>query len=226
MDLRKKESILLDFDVLFDTEIGVCSYLYINSKKEFFKDIDYWSYDFFRYSILTRKEENPLTVIFKDEYKDSLDSIYNDLFDSPSNWEKVLKFTPSTDVLKIVVSMIEEFNSYHMCINCKNETERRKLKLMGNELKFKCKINEDNYSNYSSIYKRNIKDLVDKRDEIEGKSIYLYNYSMNYFNRDMTTKAISELAIPIGGECEFKFIDPYKNIYVFDEEGEEIEEQK
>lgn len=214
---NNKEAILIDFDTLYDTEIGCCLYLYTNSKKTFFKPINNWSYYFLRYMVLTRKKQNPLSVIFKDEYNDSLDNIYNELIKSDEKWNKILKLSPPTNILTLSLAMLEKYDFYKLVINCKNFAERRHLKSYGNT-DFDFVINENDYSKYSTFYIRNIKSLLDKADFMNGKSVFLYNFSLNHFNCDINNKVISEYAIPFSGLTEFNFIDPFKDFDLFNEE--------
>ena len=84
-----RKNTLIDFSMLFDTDIGCCLYLYDKAKKDFFEPYIYKAtYEYIRYMVLCRKEKNPIRFMFKDEYKKNADSIYDKLLEN--KWDKVI----------------------------------------------------------------------------------------------------------------------------------------
>lgn len=198
-------SVLVDFSMLFDTDIGVATYLYLNSSnKSFYEDfMKYATYDFYRFKALTRTDENPIRYLFKDEYKDSADDIYQDI--KNTKWNKVLEYSPMTDILT-ALSIAASQSGIIVQVNCRNEEEQRKLKKVN---KWDSYINLKDTSKYCTIYLHDIREAVDIN--IEGKVVYLYDYALNYLRGDMVEKTISELAVPFSYSSQFKFISPFKD---------------
>ena len=163
-------SVLVDFSMLFDTDIGVATYLYLNSSnKSFYEDfMKYATYDFYRFKALTRTDENPIRYLFKDEYKDS-----------------VLEYSPMTDILT-ALSIAASQSGIIVQVNCRNEEEQRKLKKVN---KWDSYINLKDTSKYCTIYLHDIREAVDIN--IEGKVVYLYDYALNYLRGDMIEKTIT-----------------------------------
>lgn len=215
MNLQKKQKILVDFNMLIDTDVGSCLYLLKNTtKKEYFKDnINYWSYLFIKYQVITRKDENPISVLFKEEYQESSNNIYNEL--KNSKWGDIIDVSPLTDITAVILAMATNNEFYEIYINCKNKYEKDKIIKEFNNV-FKIVENEQDFVKYVSLYIHDLKDIFGKK--LMGKVVFLYDYALNYFDKDMHTKAINEYAIPYYGTTEFKFITPYKDFVLYSEE--------
>lgn len=198
-------SILVDFSILYDTDIGSALYLYTNSKnKEFFEDyLKEATYDFFKFQALTRSEQNPIKYLFKDEYKDSADDIYKDLIET--KWDKVLKCSPLTDILPALIVTASQYGIV-IQVNCTNKEEEAKFRTVSTWETF---INKDITTGYNTLYLKDIREIL--KLDVVGKVVYLYDYSLNYLNCDMAEKAIHEIAIPFSNTTQFKFISPFKD---------------
>ena len=198
-------SVLTDFNILFDTDIGAALYVYMkSSNKEYFEDyLKEASYEFFRFKVLTRKDPNPIKFLFKKEYKKSADDIYKDLFNQ--KWDKVIANSPMTDILPAFVISASNYGIITQ-VNCKNQAEVDKMHSISSWETF---INIKDVTPYSTI---NIHDIMEVLNfDVVGKTVYVYDYALNYLNNDMVTKAIHPIAIPFAGTTQFKIISPFKD---------------
>ena len=212
MVLHEKQKILVDFNMLIDTDVGSCLYLLKNSSnKDYFKDsVRSWSYLFIKYQVLTRKDENPISILFKEEYQESSHHIYDEL--KNKKWGEILKVSPLTDITPVILAMATNNEFYEIFINCKNKFEKDKIIKEFKDI-FTVIENENNFLKYVSLYIHDLKNISGKK--LMGKTVFLYDYALNYFDKDMHTKAINEYAIPYYGTTEFSFISPYKDFILY-----------
>lgn len=203
-DFRKNT--LVDFSVLFDTDIGCCLYLYKYAKKDFFESYIYTAtYEYIQYMVLCRKERNPIRFMFKNEYKKNADIIYNELLEK--KWNKVLNISPPTDILKIIMGL-HLADIANITVNCRNEEEVKKLNRSIEE-HWKTVVNEENFDDYFVLYVHDMEDIL-KRD-LKEKVVNLYGYARNYVNKDMRNQAISEYCILFANTTKFTLISPFSN---------------
>lgn len=200
---NKYKNILVDFDFLGDTDLTVCEYVIYNYKDSFYlnKDILHSSEYYLKYILITRDNKNPLTVIFKDKYKDKLDDLYKELIDT--KWEDILKHCKNTDIYSVF-----HMTDYNIYVNCRNEAEVEMIYKQTKD-KFKCIINCIDCTPYFSIYCKNAEDIF-KRKNINGKSIYIQDYGPNYENQKNDVPNSAALALM--GKNNLKFISIYSDI--------------
>lgn len=199
-----RKNTLIDFSVLFDTDIGCCLYLYEKSKRDFFEPYIFnATYSYIKYMVLTRKEKNPIKFMFKNEYKKNADEIYTQLLDK--KWEEVVIRSPATDILKLIIGL-QMSNIINITINCRNEIEENRILEKINK-EWETKINETDFSHYFIIYAHDVEDLLNK--DLKEKVINLYGYARNYSNKDMSTEALSEYCVLFANTTKFILISPF-----------------
>lgn len=199
---NKFKNILVDFDMIGDTDLAICKYIIFNYNKSYYlkEDVLKSSEYYLKYLLLTRNNINPLTVIFKESYK--VDDLYNEILNT--KWENVLKFSYNTDLYKAFYS-----NSvYDIYINCRNMDE---VNTVSNQTKdkFKSVINCKDCSPYFSIYYKNSIDIL-KMNNVQGKSIYIQDYSLNYEN--YKKGILNSASVALTGNNELKTISIYSDI--------------
>jgi len=202
-------AVLADFNILYETDIGAALYLYMeSSNKEYFEDYlnEIPTYEFFRFKALTRSEKNPIRYLFKNEYKSSADDIYADLL--KTKWDKILHYSPITDIFPTFSLLASNFGTI-IQVNCKNQAEVDKLRT---EVTWESFINIEKTSHYSALYLHDIEEVITL--DAVGKTVYIYDYALNFLNNDMVEKAISPLAIPYGSTTEFKIISPFNDFKI------------
>lgn len=206
-----RKSIMVDFNVLIDTDLGCAVYLQQHSKNtRYFKEhIPKANLFYFQYMALTRKEKNPIAYMFQDEYQGHADSIYGELLDQ--KWDKVLNFSPMTNIMKLFVVSSKQ-SGYKITVNCCNKAESDKIKLVNNWVS---EINIKDVGPFFCLYLHDITSIVDNNYRVEGKSIYLYNYSKNHPNDSMEDlDAIHPIALRWKDTTDFNFISPYNDFKI------------
>lgn len=205
---KYRKRLMIDFNMLIDTDLGSALYLQRNVKnKQFFKDhIPDVNIFYLQYMALTRKEENPIEYMFRTEYKGHADSIYGELMFE--KWEKVLDHSPTTDILKVVLSSYKNAG-YKITVNCRNEEEINRTKLITKD--WLTEIQVKDVSIFPCLYLHDIASIDRNRYDVKGKSIYLYNYSRNHPNYEMYegNTEIHPDALKWKDTTIFKFISPY-----------------
>ena len=203
-----RQRIMIDFHMLIDTDLGSALYLQKNAKnkKFFYEHMKNVNIFYLQYMALTRKEENPIEYMFLPEYRGHADSIYGELLFS--KWDRVLDHSPTTDILKVVFSSYKNAG-YKITINCRNEEEARRIKLVTKD--WHSLIDIKDVSSYFSIYLHDLISVDRNKYDIRGKSVYLYNYSRNHPNNEMYdgNNELPKEALKWRNTTVFKFISPY-----------------
>lgn len=203
-----RKRIMVDFHMLVDTDIGCALYLqrHAKNRKIFQEHIPQVNIFYLQFMALTRKEENPIAYMFVDEFRENADNIYMQLI--KEKWNSVLNCSPTTDILKILYSGYKQ-NGFKITINCKNEEEIDRIKMLTKD--WVSEINIKDTSPFFCLYLHDLTSIVKNNYDIMGKSVYLYNYSKNHFNDDMSNNNndINQIAIQWIDTTIFKFITPY-----------------
>lgn len=203
-----RKRIMIDFHMLLDTDLGSALYLQKNAKnKKFFqKHIPDVNIFYLQYMALTRKEENPIEYMFLQEYKGHADALYGELL--YEKWERVLDHSPTTDILKVVLSSYKNAG-YKITINCRNEAEVSRIKLITKDWSPIVEVKD--VSSFFCLYLHDIASITRNKYDIKGKSVYLYNYSRNHPNYEMYdgNNEIHPDALKWKETTIFKFISPY-----------------
>lgn len=207
-----RKTIMVDFHVLIDTDLGAALYLQRHTKnKRFFeKHIPDANVYYLQYMALTRKEYNPIEYMFLNEYKGNADKIYTELMNE--KWDQVVNQSPITDILKIFVTSYKR-GGYKFTVNCRNQAEVDKMNLLTKE--WNAEIQVKSVEPFFCLYLHDIMSIIDNDYDVKGKSIYLYNYSKNHPNDEMTDMtAIHPIALRWKNTTDFSFISPYINFQI------------
>ena len=202
-----RNNVLVDFNMLWDTDLGAALYLRASTKKtEYFEDhIMTANLQYFKYMALARKEENHVEYMFKDIYKGNADTLYGELL--AKKWNKVLDFSPVTSICKMFLMAVRD-GGYKVTVNCRNEEEVKRVKLFTNL--WSAKTNVEDVKDYNFLYVHDLVELIRRRWVVEGKVVYLYDYSKNHENDDVHNEdAVHHLALRWANVATFNFISPY-----------------
>ena len=166
---------------------------------------------------MQRREKNPLSIIFKNDYKDQIDNLYSELLLKKKDMLKdVIFLTSICDPFRVM-------SDYEAYINCKDDDEIE----ICNRIFDKCTNislieNEVSLIKYFNIILKDIDDILLFEEPYTGKSIYIWNYPMNYENYDMNNN-LSLLAISLMQSNSIKLITPIADFKIpkkIDTEGE------
>ena len=201
------KSLEVDFNTIFDTDLGSALYLLDNtSNKSYFEDyIMTTTMEFHYYSILTRKIENPITYLFKDKYKSNADLIFKELQDK--KWDKVLEYSIPTDILRMFLVGTESAG-FNLTIKCINDIECDHIRKINK--KWNPQIEIESVDDFSALYIHNVKSLVTRKWNPNCKSVYLYGHALNYKNFDIKMDCINDVGL-LFPHTQFFFIPPYSD---------------
>lgn len=187
-------NILVDFDLLIDTDFGLLQLI----KKEY-HDNDFIDTIILKMKdkillseLLDRKDKNPLSIAFKKQYVDNIDSLYDEFM--KNEYESILKYSISTSLLDLMLTYAQS-NSCMITVICKNKLEEQII----NKFNIKSIISsfdKVNIDDFDSIYiKDYTKVLSFKR--LKAKNIFIGNYKFNLEDDCMPLEDISILIADI-----------------------------
>ena len=173
---------LVQFNSIVDLDKYIIYYI-LNKypRSKYIKDEAYGYTDYYvDILLMQRREKNPLSIIFKNDYKDQIDNLYSELLLKKKDMLKdVIFLTSICDPFRVM-------NDYEAYINCKDDDEIE----ICNRIFDKCTNislieNEVSLIKYFNIILKDIDDILLFEEPYTGKSIYIWNYPMNYENYDM-----------------------------------------
>ena len=173
---------LVQFNSIVDLDKYIIYYI-LNKypRSKYIKDEAYGYTDYYvDILLMQRREKNPLSIIFKNDYKDQIDNLYSELLLKKKDMLKdVIFLTSICDPFRVM-------SDYEAYINCKDDDEIE----ICNRIFDKCTNislieNEVSLIKYFNIILKDIDDILLFEEPYTGKSIYIWNYPMNYENYDM-----------------------------------------
>ena len=198
--------ILFTSNILLDTDIGV--YRLVREKYDnpkYFK-LNILDVIIERYKeVIPRRDTiNPLSFIIKDEYKNSIDNLYNEMMSK--DYSRILELSEFTNV-EDVLGLFLTRKELDIKIVCKNLEEKQIFK--NRNKKYNIVVFE-NYKDidvepYNAIYTKYYKDYS-KFDKIVAKTLYFANAKYNFTNKNIIDP---EIYINLDGPNEFKAINLY-----------------
>jgi hypothetical protein len=215
---REFKNILCSFESLFDIDIGCVAYILISLKDSKYIKPEAYNYTplFVQYKLVHRDTLNPLSIIFKDEYKDQIDNLYNELLEKKR--EDIIKLSYQT-YLAVLVDQLRIMGGYTIEVECDSEYEKEKV----SELGLSPVDYQENLDEYFTLILRSPKDLKD-RIQFTGKTVYLWNTSINYFDmkKGVENEILTDEIIALMGQKNvIKMIDPYQYTEELDDNKED-----
>lgn len=199
--------VLVDFEIIMDLDLATVYYLITSCKSP---DVlnpvigiaD--SLSAIRNMLLFRKTRNPLEVCIKEEYKDSIDSVYKDLMNEYE--EEILKLTRPNDLFNYFYMLSKTDNLVNITVNCRTELQKDMFNKFISTLT--TSVNERDLEEYDTLYLKYSDDIVEYKN-IEKKKIYLANALYN-LEAGLFKKSI----LLISDHNIINTIDLYKNLTV------------
>ena len=162
--------LLIDFDVIVNTDISVCNIIKEKYNKLLSKEIEITE-DL----IVNRYNPNPLEIISIDSIsEDNLNSIYEELM--INEYENILKGSYCTDIIRYL-SLLYDIENVNIFIRCKNVLEKKYIRninlydkfniIISDELDITCDVYIFKIYDYKYITKLN------------NKKIFIPNFRFN-----------------------------------------------
>ena len=144
LDTSKIEvsNILCDFEAIIDLDLATIYYIATNLKNVDLIDTSILkasSYNALRNLLLFRTTNNPLSVIIKEEYKDSLNNLYKELMEKHE--QEILDLCRFNDLARYIKILYTTGKLVNITINCDTELQVEYTKKNIPELKWKKILN-------------------------------------------------------------------------------------
>jgi len=174
-------SLLIPFDCFIDIDLGLIMLLKekYNNPKIIYDSILNEKTLFIIYLLLNRSDENPLSIILKDEYSSNQNTLRDQFIER--EYDEILKLSKPNKILELMIMMYES-NVVDIDILCSNTKEQDYLTKLFKDRKINSFVNQNlntvDISKYDSIFIKNYKDII-KYKGLEKKNIYVLDYKFN-----------------------------------------------
>lgn len=206
---NKSNSILVSFDMIFDVDYGLIQLIRNENynKLDTFKSGIYNLNDLYLHQLLSeREEENPLSIIIYNKYKNQMNSFYNQFI--TNKYENILKYTIPTDLYNLI-NVYKKTNLVSIDILCRNKLQEQ---FIDNHCKFSRIMVEDlsklDLSKYDTLYIKYFKNALSIKNKLIGKNLYIANYKWN-LNKDDNILPKSEIRDVLSDALSISVIDIY-----------------
>lgn len=201
---------LFEFETLIDLDLSVVMYIINNMNNSKYIDTDLLknttTINGLENRLLFRENINPLSIIIKKDYEDSIDDIYNELM--KSHKKEIVDNALPTDIMTFcnLGSSITGVVNNH--VNCKDKIEEEYIHTFPG--KIITKINEYDLSAYNTLYAKTIDNLFDYKN-LTNKKIFILNTRYNMMKDYLIYKPEAMAVSTSNTMC---IIDPYKNLTI------------
>lgn len=183
--VQNQIQMLIESDCIIDLDIGILKLVqfdYRNTNIWLDNILDNLELELQQYLMTTRIHENPLSIILKEDYWDSLDILYNDFLAQDIN--RIIDLSCNTNMMDIVRNICFEDTPINATIlyNYEHEVEviKRRLGTNAERIIFLPMQNADTIDSgqYTSIFVKYISAL-DKYKKLSRRNIYIADHELN-----------------------------------------------
>lgn len=206
-------TVLFEFQTIVDLDLALLKYIQNEYKdSKFFNKHVLLADDYILKSLLlTRDNKNPLSVIIDDKYKDSIDSLYEEIIQNKES--ELFKYATPLAPL-IVLNMLTKTDSGIDCVvNCKNVEEEQFIKHIKSDIRTTIEGYNIDLSKYDGIYIKNVEDSI-KYKKFNGKSIYFLEYKYNLEPNKKDMMPLFNISIIIANTNNLYLVSPYTDFSV------------
>ncbi len=174
-------TLLIPFDCFIDIDLGLMMLLkekYNNPKiihNSIFQEKDWYII----YLLANRNDENPLSIILKEEYLPNKDSLRDQFMNQ--EYDEILRLSKPNKILELI-NLMYASDVVDIDILCKDEKEQEYLETLFKDKRINSFVspylNKVNISKYDSIFIKNYKDIIQYRGLVQ-KNIYVLDYKFN-----------------------------------------------
>lgn len=210
MDQKYSFSNLLTFDSVVDVELGIINYMIDKYKKSvYFKQfvVNASSENVKKNLLIARPEKNPITILLREESKDSADSLLQEL--EEKYMEDILRFCKPNDILRFAKTLESTDGIINCVISCKNELEKQYINQLDSSLN--TVIEEYDIKRFDCLFLKYIEDVI-KYKNLAGKYVFVSNYMHNI---DQETGELNKIAAIIAKQNKLRVVDPYKGLTLY-----------
>lgn len=176
-------SAVTTFESVFDLNVGLINVV----KKHYGKDKEHFNCDLLdlpdddiAYGILTLRSDNPVDFIINDKYKDSSDSLRDQIFEK--YYSEIIELSRPTSLFDLfkAFKIVGGGNMVNAVVACKDEQQLQFIKKKIPTIDAVVKEYKDiDRETYGAIYINKFTTLSEF-DRVLGKTIFLLNYHYNF----------------------------------------------
>lgn len=201
-------NVLFTSDIILDHDTGIIKTIYNNFNDDVFFNmnmLERMANNIFalKYTLVQRKELNPISTVVRDNFKNNIDKIYNQLWDQYS--EDIINNSIFTEVERLL-STTSHSTSILPIVMCKNSYEE---KLIKEKYKVGTIISEDyscDASHYDAIYTKSYETTL-KFKNLSGNNIYIGNVLYNFEKNNKTP--LLKVSVEINNANKINIINIY-----------------
>lgn len=202
---------LFEFESVVDVDLSIIMYIIknMNDNNKFINE------DFIRFTpslngiqnrLLFRTTNNPLSIIIKKEYHDSINDIYNELM--ANHKQEIINNAIPTSIMNFYITGTNISGVVNNYINCKDEIEKQYIHKYTHTAQIK--NNENDMKKYNTIYVKSVNSLFNYKNLVH-KKIFIFNARFNMMNDYLIYKPEAMAISTVNTICT---IDPYNNLTI------------
>lgn len=201
---------LFEFETVVDVDLSVVMYIIDNMDNSDYIDMNLLKHattlNGIENRLLFRENINPLSIVIKKEYQDSIDDIYNEIMEYHK--QEIIDKALPTDILTFcnLGSTITGVVNNH--VNCKDKIEEEYIHKMTERVV--TKVNQYDLANYNTLYAKSVDNLFNYQN-LTNKKIFILNARYNMMKDFLIYKPE---AMAISTSNTMCIIDPYKNLTI------------
>lgn len=201
---------LFEFETVVDVDLSVVMYIIDNMDNSNYIDLNLLKHattlNGIENRLLFRENINPLSIIIKKEYQDSIDDIYNEIMEYHK--QEIIDKALPTDLLSFcnLGSTITGVVNNH--VNCKDKIEEAYIHKMTERII--TKLNQFDVTSYNTLYAKSVDNLFNYQN-LANKKIFILNARYNMMKDFLIYKPE---AMAISTSNTMCIIDPYKNLTI------------
>lgn len=201
---------LFEFETVVDVDLSVVMYIIDNMDNSDYIDLNLLKHattlNGIENRLLFRENINPLSIIIKKEYQDSIDDIYNEIMEYHK--QEIIDKALPTDLLSFcnLGSTITGVVNNH--VNCKDKIEEAYIHKMTERVI--TKLNQFDVTSYNTLYAKSVDNLFNYQN-LANKKIFILNARYNMMKDFLIYKPE---AMAISTSNTMCIIDPYKNLTI------------
>lgn len=200
-------NILVDFDLLIDKDYGILQLIKKNySDNGFIDDVVLKMKDKVSLGeLIIRKEVNPLSVILKKEYKNSIDNLYKEFMDI--ELDNILKYSISTSILELMKVYTETANC-NVTVICKNKSEEQIINKYKLKTLIYSNLSDLDINEFDTIFIKEYRRVIEFKN-LKAKNIFIGKYNFNLEEDEYTP--IEDISILVADTNIVSVIDVYES---------------
>ena len=218
----KDNALLVPFEFVVDLDLAIWRLIRDKYADSDLVDKDIISIkldDEIKYNLLCRQSINPLELLIPEQ---STNELYDNLMNDPEQFRTLLTYAEPYHTLGLMSIFLSNASSVYIDILCRDQDQSDYIHKEAPELNTIIYPNRSEVpvNDYSVLYTKFYKDLLDYNQDIEGKHIYLplaqYNmqHNMNTINLTLIStygQFNSIHLIDLYQDVKFRFIKPSNN---------------